>query len=72
MTPDEFQKARITDLAQKTNINKWQWCRYLNGKVFPRYETLRSASVDLNMSVSTLVECIEKRVEIKAKNTSCA
>ena len=72
MTPEEFQKARIIDLSRKTGIGKWQWCRYLNGKVFPRYETLQKASVDLNMKVSTLVECIELRVESKTHDSSCA
>ncbi|MDJ0572168.1 MAG: hypothetical protein QNJ53_24430 [Pleurocapsa sp. MO_192.B19] len=72
MTPEEFSRARISDLAKKTNINKFQWCRYLNGKVFPRYSTLRNAATDLDMKVSTLVECIEKRVQKKNQKASCA
>ena len=72
MTPEEFQRARVIDLSRKTGIGKWQWCRYLNGKVFPRYETLQKASADLNMKVSTLVECIELRVKNNIHKSSCA
>lgn len=72
MTPEEFEKARIRDLAAKTSISKFQWCRYLNGTVFPRYSTLQNASTELDMKVSTLVECIENRVQKKVKEASCA
>ena len=72
MTPEEFKKATFSELARKTHIDRFQWCRYLNGKVSPNYSTLISAAIELNMTVSTLVECIEKRIHDKAQKTSCA
>ena len=72
MTPEDFDKATYTQLANKTpKIDRFQWCRYLNGRVSPNYLTLKKAAKDLEMDVTVLINCIEKRIERKKSKLSC-
>lgn len=71
MTPEEFMEASFSELANITKIDRHRWCRYLNGRVPPTYKTIKNASVKLNMSMSTLVDCIEKRIETGKLKKTC-
>jgi transcriptional regulator with XRE-family HTH domain len=72
MKPEEFMSASFGDLASLTKIDRHRWCRYLNGKVPPNYKTIKKASEKLGMTTITLLDCIEKRIEIGKQENSCA
>lgn len=65
MNVEEFQEIKLEELADLTQIDKFRWSRYFNGKVEMTTKTLRRAAKCLNMNTTTLLQAIELKQSVK-------
>lgn len=61
MTPEEFQMAKLDELALITGVAKSRWSQYFNSKMTLSERTLNRAAVALEMTPSQLLDAINRR-----------